>query len=116
MLFTEVSNQDTFLNKSLIFFLNKKDLLAKKLPTHPLQLWQPDYQPPDSTDEDVNYNAATEFLKVLFLKQIDHDKRPLSTVYVHLTCALDTQNIEVVIKAVRTKLLQDLLQDIGISL
>jgi len=113
MLFTEVSNQETFQTKTLIFFLNKTDLLEEKLPDHPLQNWQPDYVPPPSATPEKLFETASEFIKALFMNQIDPVKRNMKTVFVHYTCALDTQNIEIVIKAVRTKLLQDLLENFG---
>jgi len=113
MLFTEVSNQETFQTKTLIFFLNKTDLLKEKLASVPLQNWQPEYIPPTSDKQEDHFTAASEFIKGLFIKNIDPSKRQMKTVFVHFTCALDTDDIEVVIKAVRTRLLQDLLENFG---
>jgi len=113
MLFTEVSSQETFRSKTLIFFLNKSDLLKDKLPQHPLEQWQPEYTPPSSSNPEEHYEAASDFIKSLFLKQIDPAKRNLKSVIVHFTCALDTRSIEIIIKAVKNRLLQDLLDTIG---
>jgi len=113
-LFTEVSHQETFNSKTLIFFLNKIDLLEEKLPEYPLEQWQPDYQPPKSSNPKVHFDAASDFIKGLFIKQIDESRRNLGTLFVHYTCALDTKSIELVIKAVRIKLLQDLLGNFGL--
>jgi len=66
LLFTEVSNQETFQAKTLIFFLNKTDLLKEKLPAHPLEQWQTDYKPPISNQSEDHYKAALEFIKELF--------------------------------------------------
>jgi GTPase SAR1 family protein len=114
MLFTEVSHQETFNSKTLIFFLNKTDLLAEKLPQYPLEQWQHEYQPPPSLDPKEHQRAASEFIKSLFINQVDQTKRDLNTLFVHFTCALDTKSIEIVIKAVRTKLLNDLLGNFGL--
>jgi len=113
MLFKEVSEQVAFLTKPIIFFLNKTDLLAEKLPLYPLEDWYPEYKRPVSQDPKENFKSAIEFIKELFLKQVDPTKRNLNTLFVHYTCALDTKNIELVIKAVRMKLLDDLLGTAG---
>eukprot|EP01124_Arcella_intermedia_P003358 TRINITY_DN1183_c0_g1_i1.p1 TRINITY_DN1183_c0_g1~~TRINITY_DN1183_c0_g1_i1.p1 ORF type:complete len:368 (-),score=69.60 TRINITY_DN1183_c0_g1_i1:110-1129(-) len=113
-LFGEVCNSETFLQRTLIFFLNKTDLLVNKLPEHPLENWRKDYTPPNSQDPTENYKAASEFLKNLFINEIDVDRRPLTSLYSHFTCALDTKNIEVVIRAVRTTLLQGIIKDFGL--
>jgi len=113
LLFTEVSNQETFQAKTLIFFLNKTDLLKEKLPAHPLEQWQTDYKPPISNQSEDHYKAALEFIKELFIAQINPERREMKTVFVHFTCALNTEHIEIVIKAVRGRLMQDVLVTFG---
>jgi len=117
-LFTEVSNQETFKNRAIIFFLNKTDLLREKLPGSPLEAYQKSYIPPDidiKQDLERHFVAATEFIKKLFIDKINKHQRELSTVFVHLTCALDTEQVEIVITAVRTWLLQDLFKELGVG-
>jgi len=116
MLFTEISHQESFSSKSIIFFLNKIDLLEEKLPEYPLEDWQAEYvhYKPQSNDPREHFKAASEFIKDLFLKQIDPTKRKLDSLYFHYTCALDTKHIEIVISAVRSKLLEDTLGTIGL--
>jgi len=113
MLFKEISEQIAFHTKPIIFFLNKTDLLVEKLPLYPLEDWYSDFERPPSRDPLEYFNAAIEFLKELFIKQVDPTKRNLQSLFVHYTCALDTKNIELVIKAVRIKLLDDLLGTAG---
>jgi len=113
MLFKEVNEQQAFQNKPIIFFLNKTDLLEEKLPVYPLEEWYSDYKRPHSQDPRENFKAASEFIKELFIKQLETTKRNLNTLFVHFTCALDTKNIELVIKAVRMKLMDDLLGTVG---
>jgi len=114
-LFQEVCNQDIFQGKALIFFLNKTDLLREKLKYVPLEAFQPGYKPPPTdvnNDIDGHFNAASEFIKSLFIAQIDKQKRAKNTVFTHLTCALDTENIAFAITAVRKGILQDVLGNI----
>lgn len=113
MLFNEVCTQDTFREKTIIFFLNKMDLLEEKLVENPLEEWQPTYTPPATQNTKEHFTAAVEFIKNLFLKDIEQ-KRKMETLYCHVTCALDTKHIEVVIKAVRIRLLQELLGNFGL--
>jgi len=112
ILFKEVCEQEAFHNKTIIFFLNKTDLLEEKLPQYPLEDWCPEFKRPQSKSQD-QFKAASEFLKDLFLNQVDTKKRNLSSLFVHFTCALDTKNIELVITAVRMKLMEDLLGNAG---
>jgi len=113
ILFKEVCEQEAFHNKTIIFFLNKTDLLEEKLPHYPLEDWYPEFKRPQSKDPQDNYKAASEFLKELFLNQVDTKKRSLNSLFVHFTCALDTKNIELVITAVRMKIMEDLLGNAG---
>jgi len=117
-LFGEVTNQETFRNKAIIFFLNKTDLLQEKLPFSPLEAYQKSYIPPDKDikeDPDCHFKAASEFIRKLFLEKIDKKQRELKTVFVHYTCALDTEQVEIVIKSVRVWLLEDILIDMGMG-
>jgi len=117
-LFTEVCNQETFHGRAIIFFLNKTDLLKEKLSNSPLQTYQQAYKPPPTDikgDIEGHFAAAADFIKSLFIDKIDKQCRGLGTVFVHLTCALDTEHVEVVITAVRSWLMNTIFQELGVS-
>jgi hypothetical protein len=117
-LFTEVCHQPSFQSRTLIFFLNKMDLFREKLPRSPLQLHQDGYTPPTEDIEhnlDAHVTAASEYIKDLFLSAIDTNQRKLETIFVHFTCALDTRQIEIILRLVRKQLLEDVFEEIGVN-
>lgn len=117
-LFTEVCHQPSFQNRTIIFFLNKLDLFREKLPRCPLQAHQSGYTPPIEDIEcnlEIHVNAACQYIKELFLACIDQEQRDIKgTIYVHFTCALDTRQIEYILKLVRKTLLDDLIDELGV--
>jgi GTPase SAR1 family protein len=118
-LFAEVCHQEAFKGRAIIFFLNKTDLFREKLRRSPLQAFQPDYVPPteDITDHlDTHIHSASEFIKQLFMSTINPNERDLGTIFVHFTCALDTRQVEVIIRAVRKWLLDELFKEIGVDI
>jgi len=84
MLFDQVVNGRWFMDSSIILFLNKSDLFADKISRAPLSVCFPEY-------EGSTYDEAKEFIKNLFLSK---NSAPDKTVYVHFTCATDTENIK----------------------
>jgi len=117
-LFGEVCHQNAFTGRAIIFFLNKIDLFREKLPKSPLQNYQPGYRPPPddiSENLDAHVSAAGEYIKQLFMTTINTSNRELSSVFVHITCALDTRQVEVIIGAVRKSLLDELLRECNIG-
>jgi len=118
-LFTEVCHQPSFQDQTIIFFLNKIDLFRQKLLRSPLQTHQPGYTPPSEEinhlNIDAHVNAACEYIKDLFLSAVDQNHRNMQTIYVHFTCALDTHQIEIILRVVRKQLLEEVLKDIGVK-
>lgn len=103
-LFKEIANTKWFLNTSMILFLNKKDLFAEKIKKVSLTVAFPEYK------GGLNYAEAAKYIREIFLAQCDNPKKP---VYVHETCATDTDNISFVFSAVRDIVMNQTLQDAG---
>jgi len=101
--FKEISNSQNFARCSIILFLNKTDLFEMKFEKVPLTVWMPSFK--GSSMED-----AKEFIKQQFVKLTSH------YIFPHYTCALDTENIKVVINAAREELLQGSMQMMGLSI
>ena len=79
-----------FLNKRIILFLNKTDLLAEKVQISPLKNYFPEY-------EGLNtYEDAVFYIKKKFISL----GRTSKETYTHLTCATDTRSIQWVFDAV----------------
>ncbi|GMR45952.1 hypothetical protein PMAYCL1PPCAC_16147 [Pristionchus mayeri] len=76
---------------AFILFLNKKDLLLKKLSSHPLRKYVNGYN--GQNDDD-----ACAFMKDYFLKR-KSTRDTGRTIYSHFCTATDTKNIEFVFRA-----------------
>jgi GTPase SAR1 family protein len=91
-LFEEICNSRWFRETSMILFLNKRDIMAEKLPKSPLNKYFPEYQGGD------NLKLAIDFLRLQFEgKNRNKEKR----IYTHVTCATDTTNVHAVFNAVK---------------
>ena len=86
-LFKTIYNNKWLSTKPLILFLNKTDLLKKKINHSPLKKHFQDYEGPST------YEGAIEYIKNQFIRLRNKSKMDN---YVHLTCAIDTENIETV--------------------
>jgi len=103
-LFEDVTNSTYFASSSIILFLNKVDLFKDKIERGvDLRQCFPQYQ--GGTD----FQEACQFIKKRFLERVANGK----PIYLHFTCAIDTQNIEHVINDVRTTVLQGFLEEIN---
>lgn len=105
-LFKELCNTKWFHNTSFILFLNKKDIFEEKIKRVPLSVCFPEYNGPQ------NYGACSDFIKDRFLELNENKQK---TIYAHLTCATDTDNIIVVFNAVRDIILTKTLNSIGMN-
>jgi len=104
-LFKEICNSKWFIDTSMILFLNKRDLFAEKIEKVDLKVCFEDYT------GGKNYKNATDFIKDKFSAQNDNGSK---VIYTHLTCATDTDNINVVFKAVREIILRKFIDEQGI--
>jgi len=105
-LFGEIVNSKWFVKTPVIIFLNKSDLFEEKIKTVPLTVAFPEYDGEQNFDEGVEYIA---------LKCKEKVKNPDKEVYRHTTCATDTSNIEMVWIAVYDIILNQNLQEAGLT-
>lgn len=103
-LFDDIINSRWFFNSTVVLFLNKTDIFRKKLKVNPLSRYFEDYTGGD------DYQSATEFIRDKFLSL----NRSCLKIYPYLTCATDTNNINLVFAAVKETVLANALKDSGI--
>ncbi|KAH7706269.1 ODR-3 protein, partial [Aphelenchoides avenae] len=101
-LFSSICNSSWFLNTAMILFLNKRDLFADKIQRVNITTCFPDYE------GGQNYEEAVNFIKMKFSELNQHpDKK---TIYMHETCATDTNQVQLVISSVIDTIIQKNLQ------
>mmetsp|Transcript_6665 Transcript_6665/g.8771 ORF Transcript_6665/g.8771 Transcript_6665/m.8771 type:complete len:357 (-) Transcript_6665:257-1327(-) len=106
-LFAEICNNRYFHNSSMILFLNKRDLFAEKIMIKDIKsvLHFSDF-PGGLGDFEVGVQYfLNQFLKV--------NQNPERVIYHHVTCATDTQNVQVVFNACKDIILRGNLKDSG---
>lgn len=103
-LFDEICNSRWFQETSMILFLNKTDLFKEKIMHKDLSVAFPEYT------GGHDFEAASKFITEQFLNL---NKNPSKTIYVHLTCATDTQNVKVIFAAVKDSIVQTCLRAAG---
>jgi len=99
-LFEEICNCKYFHSTPLILFLNKSDLLKKKIQKVDIAEFFDDY------DGGKDYEKAVAWLNKKF---ISLNKNPEKPIYVHVTCATDTGNIKFTFTAVEEMVLYETL-------
>jgi len=104
-LFDETCNSEWFRNTSMILFLNKRDLFQEKIKTSPLTDYVEDFE-----GDPMNYQDCCDYMTQAYSSLNRH---PEKTVYIHITCATDTNNIEHVFNSVRDTLIKESLRDGG---
>jgi len=97
-LFEEICNCQWFNGTSVILFLNKSDLFKEKIKKIDLKVCFEEY------NGGCNFENAIEFLKQKFIKL---NKNQSKVVYVHVTCATDTENIRFVFNSVKDIILRE---------
>lgn len=97
-LFEDVAGSSCFKEASIILFLNKTDLFQEKIKKVDLKTCFEHYTGgPD-------FQRACEFIEARFRERVANGTQ----IYVHFTCAINTENIEYVINDVRTKVLSNI--------
>jgi len=91
-LFEEICNCQWFYDTSVIMFLNKSDLFKDKIKEVDLKVCFDDYT------GGCNFDAAVDYLKQKFTSL---NRNPNKVIYVHVTCATDTENMRFVFNAVK---------------
>ncbi|KAI0465134.1 hypothetical protein LJB42_000356 [Komagataella kurtzmanii] len=105
LLFESLCNSRWFVDTPFILFLNKIDLLEEKLQQTNFKEYFPDY-----TGDVHNVDSVVTYLERTFLS-VNRTSKP---VYVHRTCATDTQSMEFVLNATTDILLQNHLKKSGL--
>jgi len=103
-LFDEICNSKWFQNTSMILFLNKKDLFEEKIQTVDLSVCFPEYR------GEKTYDATSKYLEESFKKLNRQEEKQ---VYVHFTCATDTENVRFVFNAAKDIILNNNLTSAG---
>ncbi|GMI59623.1 hypothetical protein ScalyP_jg4722 [Parmales sp. scaly parma] len=106
-LFDEIANNRYFSGSSMLLFLNKKDLFADKVlkvNIGTVDAFKDYPYPPHDFDKGVRY-----FLK----KFLSRSKSEEKVIYHHVTCATDTENVQVVFNACKDIILRDNLKQSG---
>lgn len=104
LLFDTLCHSRWFINTPFILFLNKIDLFETKLVQSPLKKYFPDYEGKLDVNEAINY-FENKFLGLNRLKK---------PIYVHRTCATDSQSMRFVLSAVTDMIIQQNLKKSGI--
>lgn len=110
-IFDTIVNHMIFSNISVILFLNKLDLLKKKLPTSNISKHFKEFQDvkqvaefaKDFRAEPTDLEDVKKFLVYLFLSTRKNNMKPL---YHHFTIAVDTGNISLVFQDVKDIILK----------
>ncbi|KAL2300296.1 hypothetical protein Nmel_012267 [Mimus melanotis] len=105
MLFDSICNNKFFIDTSIILFLNKKDLFAEKIKKSPLTICFPEYPGPNT------YEDAAAYIQAQFESK---NRSPNKEIYCHMTCATDTNNIQVVFDAVTDIIIANNLRGCGL--
>lgn len=105
LLFESICNSRWFHSTLIILFLNKIDKLERKLAISPINRYFRDF-----SGDARNVDDAFTYFKNLFLALNKNQRRPI---YVHPTCATDTQTMKFVIAAVTDMIIQRSLMDSG---
>jgi len=104
-LFDEICNSRWFLDKSLILFLNKRDLFQDKIKKVPLTCMFPSYE-----GDPHDYEETTAYIRNTFESL---NRCPGKEIYTHITCATDTDNVAHVFRSVKDTLIKNSLREGG---
>jgi hypothetical protein len=101
-LFEEIANSPFFSSVALILLLNKRDLFEEKIKTVDLKVWNPNYT------GGHDYDKGLQFVRDRF-----HELHPRpDMLFIHPTIAIDSQNVDLIFRAVRSTILTLLLGDV----
>lgn len=90
-LFESISNSRWFIRTPIILFLNKTDLLEKKLTQVSFKQYFPQFH-----GNERNYKEVLSFIQQMLLSL---NRNPSRQIYVHHTCATDTASMKFVMQA-----------------
>ncbi|XP_037388449.1 guanine nucleotide-binding protein G(t) subunit alpha-3-like isoform X1 [Pygocentrus nattereri] len=99
-LFNSICNHKFFASTSIVLFLNKKDLFKEKISKVPLSTCFPNYSGSNT------YEDATNYVKQQF-EELNTNKGG-KPIYTHLTCAVDTKDIDSTFSTVTDVIIKNL--------
>jgi len=104
-LFEDICNTPYFVRTAMILMLNKRDTFAEKIERVPLNSCPVfrEYTGPNT------YDAGIEIIREAFLQRAQK-----KLVYTHVTCATDTNQMKVVLEAVKDIVIRAALNDVGL--
>lgn len=104
-LFDEICNSRFFRETSMILFLNKRDLFEEKIAKVDMKQWFEDY------DGGCDYENAVEYIRTSFLRK---NRNPRRSIFTHITCATDKDNVKFVFDAVSSIIIKQSLEAVGL--
>uniref|UniRef100_A0A0N4ZK77 Guanine nucleotide-binding protein alpha-3 subunit n=1 Tax=Parastrongyloides trichosuri TaxID=131310 RepID=A0A0N4ZK77_PARTI len=104
-LFESICNSRWFISTSMILFLNKKDLFAEKIKRVSIRILFPEYNGEQNYDESIAY-IKNQFEQV--------NTNPKKVIYVHQTCATDTNQVQLILDSVVSMVIQANLHKSGL--
>ena len=107
-LFEQICNHPSFKKTSMILFLNKRDLFEAKLKKKPMTCWR---DVPELKTQD--YDRCLSYIKECYVKL--NREQETRQVYVHATCATDTDNISFVMESVFDIILKENLRKLAVG-
>jgi len=110
-LFSQLCNSKWFTNTSMLLFLNKRDIFEEKIKKKPLKQFYPPAQEDDALTDDTDFDQCSAYMTRLYLAQ---NRNPKKSVYTHITCATDTNNVKFVFTAVVGIILEENLKSSGV--
>merc|ERR1711920_273703 len=105
VLFDQIANSRWFSDAAMILFLNKKDLFAQKIASKNVSQYFSGFG-----GDDRDFDDTSAFFKEQFLSRVKNKNK---TVYTHVTCATDTNNVKFVFNAVISLILERTLKESG---
>ncbi len=108
MLFRTILDYNWFKETNMIVFLNKMDVLEEKVAKSPVNAHFPDFDGPEG-----DAKAVIDYFGDRFQEQNPNPED--RQVYVHPTCATDTENIKIVDTIVRDTIMSKILGSVGMD-
>jgi len=107
-LFHSVINNIAFSNSSVLLFLNKMDVFAEKIRYSDIGSMEPfsDYSGPPN-----DFDAGVKYFKKKFKDRLIDDE--LNDAFIHVTCAVDSKNLEFVLDSTTSIIRSDNLKRSG---
>ncbi|TKR69928.1 hypothetical protein L596_022015 [Steinernema carpocapsae] len=104
-LFDSICNSRWFFETSMILFLNKKDLFEQKIKRSNITPAFPEYKGAQTYDDCIKY------IRQKFEEANTNRKK---TIFVHETCATDTNQVQIILESVISMIIQANLHKSGL--